>query len=153
MTIDGTTVDINQPSSTQFAARKGDAADSGEGDHGDGSDIVEDGSPTVKIGDTAVKLTPTEPTAAEDEVETSFTASTIIKDTTTSSSTEENDRLSWNEVVDVDIDPVGTLQTELGSDTNIGKMDAIQAREILSGRDLEKTTKDNPQDPDTLESV
>ena len=98
-------------------------------------------------------MPPTEPTAAEDTVETSFTASNIIKDTTTSSSTEENDRLSWNEVVDVDIDPVGTLQTELGSDTNIGKMDAIQAREILSGRDLEKTTKDNPQDPDTLESV
>ena len=154
MTIDGTTVNINQ--GTNAATRIGDSTthvDAAHGAHGSTvTGSVTGGSGSVKIGDTAVKVDPTEPTEASDEVETLFTASTVIKDTTTTSSTEENDRLSWNEVVDVDIDPVGTLQEEVGSDTNIGEVEAIQAREILSGRELERTTKDNPQDPDTLEA-
>ena len=154
MTIDGTTVNINQ--GTNAATRVGDSTthvDAAHGAHGSTvTGSVTGGSGSVKIGDTAIKVDPTEPKEALNEVETLFTASTIIKDTTTSSSTEENDRLSWNEVVDVDIDPVTTLQEDIGSDTDIGAVSAIQAREVISGRELERTTKDNPQDPDTLEA-
>ena len=60
MTIDGATINMNQ--GTQGAARVGDAADTGEGAHGDGSDVIESGSATVKIGDTSSVVAPTEST-------------------------------------------------------------------------------------------
>lgn len=50
ITIDGSTINLNSGTEDQKAARKGDAADKGEGLHGDGSDKIEAGSSTVFIG-------------------------------------------------------------------------------------------------------
>ena len=72
VTLDGSTVKINQPSATQNAARKGDTADTG--DEGGGSDldvntagtnIIEVGSGTVFIGDTSDVTEPTEVTETD----------------------------------------------------------------------------------------
>ena len=65
VTLDGATVKVNQPSGSQNAARKGDSADSGEGDHGDGSDVIEAGSNTVFIGDSGSSTEPTEFTESD----------------------------------------------------------------------------------------
>ena len=65
VTLDGATVKVNQPSGSQNAARKGDSADSGEGDHGDGSDVIEAGSGTVFIGDSGSSTEPTEFTESD----------------------------------------------------------------------------------------
>ena len=55
VTLDGSTVKINQPSGTQNAARKGDTADTGDDPAGisgsDGSNKIESASATVFIGD------------------------------------------------------------------------------------------------------
>ena len=155
ITIDGTTVNINQGS--QGAARIGDTADTGDeggGSHFDvntaGTNIIETGSAAVKIGDGAgVAIAPTVPIAAADSVETQFTSSTTIKDTTTASSEEEGDLLSAFEVVDVDIDPVGTLSKETDVPSGVS---AIQAREVIVGRNVEKNDLINPQDPDGMEA-
>ena len=72
VTLDGSTVKINQPSATQNAARKGDTADTG--DEGGGSDldvntagtnIIEVGSGTVFIGDSSDVTEPTEVTETD----------------------------------------------------------------------------------------
>ena len=154
ITIDGTTVNINQ--GTKGAARLDDTAigtDTAGLGAGTVNSTINAASGSVKIGDGAGSMTaptaPTAPIAAADSVETQFTSSTTIKDATTASSEEVGDKLSAFEVVDVDIDPVGTLsqETTVPSGTS-----AIQARQVIAGRNFEKNTKENPQDPDTLEA-
>ena len=69
VTLDGSTVKINQPSGTQNAARKGDTADTGDDPAGisgsDGSNVIEVGSGTVFIGDTGSSTEPTEVTETD----------------------------------------------------------------------------------------
>ena len=69
VTLDGSTVKINQPSATQNAARKGDAADTGDDPPGtsgtDGSNVIEAGSGTVFIGDSSDVTEPTEVTETD----------------------------------------------------------------------------------------
>jgi len=69
VTLDGSTVKINQPSGTQNAARKGDTADTGDDPAGisgsDGSNVIEVGSGTVFIGDTGSSAEPTEVTETD----------------------------------------------------------------------------------------
>ena len=69
VTLDGSTVKINQPSGTQNAARKGDAADTGDDPPGtsgtDGSNVIEAGSGTVFIGDSSDVTEPTEVTETD----------------------------------------------------------------------------------------
>ena len=69
VTLDGSTVKINQPSGTQNAARKGDTADTGDDPAGisgsDGSNVIEAGSGTVFIGDTGSSTEPTEVTETD----------------------------------------------------------------------------------------
>ena len=69
VTLDGSTVKINQPSGTQNAARKGDSADTGDDPPGtsgtDGSNVIESGSGTVFIGDTSDVTEPTEVTETD----------------------------------------------------------------------------------------
>ena len=64
MTIDGATINMNQ--GTHGAARIGDTADTGDDPPGisgtDGSNVIETGSATVKIGGSASTVTPTEST-------------------------------------------------------------------------------------------
>ena len=64
MTIDGATINMNQ--GTHGAARIGDSADTGDDPPGtsgtDGSNVIETGSATVKIGGSASTVTPTEST-------------------------------------------------------------------------------------------
>ena len=69
VTLDGSTVKINQPSGTQNAARKGDTADTGDDPAGisgsDGSNVIEAGSGTVFIGDSGSSTEPTEVTETD----------------------------------------------------------------------------------------
>ena len=69
VTLDGSTVKINQPSATQNAARKGDTADTGDDPAGisgsDGSNVIEAGSGTVFIGDSSDVTEPTEVTETD----------------------------------------------------------------------------------------
>ena len=69
VTLDGSTVKINQPSGTQNAARKGDSADTGDDPPGtsgtDGSNVIESGSGTVFIGDSSDVTEPTEVTETD----------------------------------------------------------------------------------------
>ena len=116
VTLDGATVKVNQPSGSQNAARKGDAADSGEGAHGDGSDVIEAGSGTVFIGDSGSSTEPTE-----------FTESDLLE---------------------IDLDPVETVRSAYGLD-NLN-MDAVTARAISDGREVEVA---NGIDPDTNEGI
>ena len=114
------TIKINQPSGTQLAARKGDTADTGDDPPGISGG---DGSNVIEVGSGTV----------------------FIGD---SGSSIEPTEFTESDLLEIDLDPVETVRSAYGLD-NLN-MDAVTARAISDGREVEVA---NGIDPDTNEGI
>ena len=162
ITLDASDVNINSGGSGDLAARKGDTADQGDDPAGisgsDGSNVIETGSATVKIGSadpgvgtpsieaSTLVLTevPEEDVPLDERVDTQGPDNTEGAGTGGNNPPPEGGGHAVPAIPIRDIDPVATIESELGISGS--GMSSGEAESIIQGRNLERAFPD-PDDP------